>query len=294
MAQKAKSAGKKSSGGTKSGARKKTPAASNSKAASRPVRREVGGFVCLFLGLFSFIGYFNVNALFIDLFCGFVKALIGWGYYIFPIALLYCAFVLLFHHGRPVALRVTCTMLLPLLLGALLHVLLSRVDVDFAAKWAKALYDGGKAMKCGGFLAGLLGLGLEATFSIYGAVPVLLFAFLGLMMMSANLTVAKISAYFKDRPRAEYEPEPEPEVTFDRVPQKELAQPKAPRSTAAVSGGMKECSRFLMVCALAAIGLNTDFRDLRRAGIAPMVHGFLISALVVLVALAVEACMGLL
>ena len=62
---------------------------------------------------------------------------------------------------------------------------------------------------------------------------------------------------------------------------------------ATVSGGMKECSRFLMVCALAAIGLNTDFRDLRRAGIAPMVHGFLISALVVLVALAVEACMGL-
>lgn len=62
---------------------------------------------------------------------------------------------------------------------------------------------------------------------------------------------------------------------------------------AAVSSGMKDVSKFLMVTALAAIGLNTSFKDMKKSGIAPMIHGFLISALVVLVAIAVEYCMGI-
>ena len=55
-----------------------------------------------------------------------------------------------------------------------------------------------------------------------------------------------------------------------------------------LSLGLKELSKFLMVAALAAIGLNTDFREMRKSGINPMIHGFIISALVVVVAIAVE------
>ena len=62
---------------------------------------------------------------------------------------------------------------------------------------------------------------------------------------------------------------------------------------AALSAGMKDISKFLMVAALAAIGLNTSFRDMRKSGVAPMLHGFIISALVVIVAIAVEYFMGL-
>lgn len=62
---------------------------------------------------------------------------------------------------------------------------------------------------------------------------------------------------------------------------------------AAVSAGAKELSKFLMVAALAAIGLGTSFKEMRKSGAAPMVHGFIISALVVIVALAVEYFMGL-
>ena len=60
-----------------------------------------------------------------------------------------------------------------------------------------------------------------------------------------------------------------------------------------LSLGLKELSKFLMVAALAAIGLNTDFREMRKSGINPMIHGFIISALVVVVAIAVEYCMGI-
>jgi len=62
---------------------------------------------------------------------------------------------------------------------------------------------------------------------------------------------------------------------------------------AAVVSETKSISKFLMVCALAAIGLNTSFSSMRKSGIRPMIHGFIISALVVIVALAVEIVMGI-
>ncbi len=55
----------------------------------------------------------------------------------------------------------------------------------------------------------------------------------------------------------------------------------------------KKTSKFLMVCALGAIGLNTSFSSLKKSGIRPMIHGFIISALVVVVALLVEIAMGI-
>ena len=55
----------------------------------------------------------------------------------------------------------------------------------------------------------------------------------------------------------------------------------------------KSVSKFLMVCALAAIGLNTSFKDMKKSGIKPMLHGFIISALVVIVALLVEIALGI-
>ena len=62
---------------------------------------------------------------------------------------------------------------------------------------------------------------------------------------------------------------------------------------AVVVAGTKKISKFMMVCALAAIGVNTSFKDMKKAGIKPMIHGFIISALVVIVALLVEMAMGI-
>ena len=61
----------------------------------------------------------------------------------------------------------------------------------------------------------------------------------------------------------------------------------------AVSGVLKSASKFLMVTALAAIGLGTSITDFRKAGLAPMFYGITIDTLVTLTALAVIWCMGL-
>lgn len=60
-----------------------------------------------------------------------------------------------------------------------------------------------------------------------------------------------------------------------------------------IATASKTISKFLMVAALGAIGLNTSFKDMKKSGINPMLHGFIISALVVIVAIGVEWMMGL-
>lgn len=60
-----------------------------------------------------------------------------------------------------------------------------------------------------------------------------------------------------------------------------------------ISHNFKMISKFLMVSSLAAIGLNTSFKDMKKVGIAPMVHGFIISVLVIIVALGVEVAIGI-
>ncbi len=61
---------------------------------------------------------------------------------------------------------------------------------------------------------------------------------------------------------------------------------------ASLAAALKSISKFLMVAALAAIGLNTSFKELCRSGAKPMLHGLIVSLLVVLVAIGVEYMIG--
>lgn len=56
---------------------------------------------------------------------------------------------------------------------------------------------------------------------------------------------------------------------------------------------IKSTSKFLMVTALAAIGLGTSITDFKKAGLKPMFYGITIDTLVTLTALIVIWCMGL-
>ena len=109
MAEKKRSStGSKSSGKARStGAR--TSAAANKAAQRKPVRREVGAFVCLFLAAFTLLGLFNIDAVFLSLTRDLFRGLLGAGIYVMPFALLLDFVILLFHDGRPVRLRVAST-----------------------------------------------------------------------------------------------------------------------------------------------------------------------------------------
>lgn len=55
---------------------------------------------------------------------------------------------------------------------------------------------------------------------------------------------------------------------------------------------LSNISKFLMISSLGAIGLNTNFKEVSKSGILPMIHGFIISLLVVVVSFLVQYLIG--
>ena len=62
-------------------------------------------------------------------------------------------------------LRTACTLLLPVLLGMVLHLLLSRGNYTFSLEGIKPLWKDGQALLCGGAISGSLAVGAEALLS---------------------------------------------------------------------------------------------------------------------------------
>ena len=203
MAQTAKKTPAKQQAKGKKAPQKKSAAGANKPAAGavrdNTTARLVAAVVCLFLGIFSFIGYFKVDAWFITYFCGFIKGVIGWGYYIFPPALLVAAFTLAYGKVQNRSFKLTSILLAPLFLGAIFHLFSGLADAKFSKELFGQLYTQGKLMTCGGVLSGTLAGGLRSAVSIYGAFPVLLLSFLFFTLSGVGLTMPRIVRLIKNR-----------------------------------------------------------------------------------------------
>lgn len=62
--------------------------------------------------------------------------------------------------------------------------------------------------------------------------------------------------------------------------------------SADLSSNIAVVSKFMMVMALGAIGLKTNFKEVSDSGIKPLLHGFIISSLVVIVSFTVQLFIG--
>ncbi len=203
---------KAAGGGRQSAGRRAAPRGKTTRAAApRPVRREVGAAVCLLLAIFSFFCYFQLDALFLGLFGDLLKGLFGYGFWFVCPALLAAAGILAFHHGRPVRLRVWCALLLPVLMGVLLHLFLVKGDYAAAGKLIPSLWADGCGLKCGGVVSGLIAIGCIKGFSRVASSVILILLGLIMVMAVLRITPGSILAFFRTRP--EYEPEEdEPEA----------------------------------------------------------------------------------
>ena len=179
--------------------------ASPKKAQQKPIRREVGAGVCLLLAVFTVLACFQIHAAFLDALATLCRGLIGAGFYILPFAFLMGFLILLLHDGRPVALRVTCTFLVAVLIGSLVQ-LVGGGGVEWSQNVLENLWDGGIAGTSGGVVAGGLALVLELVVSKVGAVILCIAGFLLALITSLNMTVKGIILAIKNRPKLEYEP----------------------------------------------------------------------------------------
>ena len=189
----------------------------------RPIRREVGGVVCLVLALCVFVSYFGISAIFIDWLAVLIKGLLGYGYWLFGPALVLAGCILLFHHGRPVTLRVTSALLLPVLLGTLCHMLLVKEAYASSIEIIPAMWKDGVALKCGGVISGALGQGSVAVFSKIASIIIFTVLFVVLLMVALRLTVGALIEKHRERPKYEEEPEPEKPVREAKRPQETVA-----------------------------------------------------------------------
>ena len=193
--------------------------------ARRPVRREVGGAVCLLLAFFGAIGYFGVQALFIDLFRGLLQGLFGYGYYLAPPILLLSAYILIFHRGRPVRLRLVSALSVPVLVGAVLHLLISRAELPQGAGLIGEMWATGQAGQSGGVVSGLLGLAFQFAFSRIGALVVLILAGVLALLYAFNRTI--LDVYWAARERRENRPDYVQQEDEELAPPRPVEQPRA-------------------------------------------------------------------
>ena len=195
-----------------------------------PINREITAFIFFFIAVFIIISYFNTEGAVIAFAANLIKGLFGWGYWLSAPAFLVAAFILAFHKGRPVALRVTAVFLLPILFAAMGNLLFAEpASGDFDLKAVVGgLFLAGQALNSGGVAGGLIAVGLELALSIYGAFPLLLVLFVVCVFVGFKISLSGIIGKVRENSARYSEAETEPAPLVRELPEKKKrrAEPK--------------------------------------------------------------------
>ena len=204
---------KRSSSGKRTTTGKRTTAGGRRTAApkKRPIRREVGGVVCLVLALCIAFSYFQQGGWLLDRPAALCRGLVGYGYYTVAPVLLLVSYILLFHRGRNVTACVVGAALLPVLLGAMLHLVLCKTDYNSVDGIAKLLWQSGLLMESGGVLSATLAIMLVKLVKKTLAMILLAVLLVTCLMLAFRLTPAAVLEAVRSHERVPYEPEDDEE-----------------------------------------------------------------------------------
>lgn len=204
---------KRSSSGKRTTTGKKTTAGGRRATApkKRPIRREVGGVVCLVLALCIAFSYFQQGGWLLDRPAALCRGLVGYGYYTVAPVLLLVSYILLFHRGRNVTACVVGAALLPVLLGAMLHLVLCKTDYNSVDGIAKLLWQSGLLMESGGVLSATLAIMLVKLVKKTLAMILLAVLLVTCLMLAFRLTPAAVLEAVRSHERVPYEPEDDEE-----------------------------------------------------------------------------------
>ena len=199
---------------SRSGGKKKQPE-------KRPIRREVGGLVCLLLALCVGVSYFtSEDAILIHALSVGLKGLLGYGYWLMLAALGLASWVLLLHKGRPVSWGVAGALLAPVFFSAIWHLIFCGLEFPSAVGALPKLWESGGTMQSGGVLAGALAIGFHAVLGTVASVIIFAVLLMAALMAALRLSPAELKRRWEERERLEYEEyedeEPEPPVPVKR------------------------------------------------------------------------------
>ena len=179
----------------KSSSAKKGTSARKKPAAYAPdlVSRGIAAAVCIFLALLVALGMFGIHAVVPDLLKKGIQGLIGYGFWMVAFVLLWAAGLLLFRRDRRQTLRLWCLGLLPVVGGALLHILLwpGTYPIDFHL--VGRLWTDGVQSMGGGVVSGFLAVVTVKGISRLAAGLVFALLFVILLALAAHVTRGQVS-----------------------------------------------------------------------------------------------------
>ncbi len=185
----------------------------DSHPSSGPINlRGVFGFISVFIGLILFLGFFDVKAIFIDIFVKVSKGLVGHGYYLTPFSFLMCGVILLMKKKKGEVLRIVCALISPYFVGVVSQLLFTGTQYELRGDFVTMLsdfYTTGLSLESGGALSGITAYGSEILFSIYVAVPLfvvlILLCFMQVFQISPQDVSSKYSEIAKEMAQAKAE-----------------------------------------------------------------------------------------
>ena len=240
------SSGKKAAASSKSksssSASKHTAARSSAKSTPKKpfLPREGWAAVSLFLGFVAMLNVLGVDGFFIDWYAYIVGSLIGCGLEIMPYALIIAGILLIVKRRGKARLRVTCILLLPVLFGAVRHLLVTSLPFEGFAG-VDLLAKTGRALESGGLISGGLAILMRAAISNVGAVILLIVLMIVCVLIACNFTLsgmkAKLTA-MKPAPEPEEQPKAvEPKgADTKRKPAAEIEKTNPPHRPAGIGG----------------------------------------------------------
>ena len=128
-------------------------------------RREIWGGVCGLLALLIILSSLDKTSALARFFMGISGRV---GLVVLPMGLVLCAVALIFHGGKPVTMRVLCSLSFALLVCAIAHLGINRSQASWGAEMFGVLYEEGARNVSGGVLGGLLAM----LFCLPGGRPV--------------------------------------------------------------------------------------------------------------------------
>ncbi len=200
---------------------------------------EIASAICMLLSLCVVVSYFNADAFFLAFLATVLRGLFGSGYWICGVMLAAVGVTLLRHRSRPVLLRSVCMLLLPLLVGAMLHLFFSRSTYTLGLTLPATLWIDGQTQICGGVLGGLLTVLLEVGFGkIITAVLLLLLllvVLIGVFHITPEMAAEKVRVHKERRAAAIAEAEEEARLWQEAHPVVEERKPvRSARRRAAI------------------------------------------------------------
>lgn len=198
-----------------SSAKKKASAAAQKKAAEElAMRRCVFGAVLLLTGFVGILSLCRLGGFLIRWYDGGFYWLLGFGAEVLPLCLLIVGALIIIRRRKKVRLQAICWLLVPLLFGAVRHLLRQPDSYYPALSGLRQMGADGRALVSGGVLGGGLAELLRAAFSTAGATVLTVLLLLVCVLGGCRVGFKELSAAFRKvknavTPLPEYEEEPE-------------------------------------------------------------------------------------